>query len=322
MRIIKNNLFLFLLVATIFSCKKDDDSGNGNEQPGLSDILKQENLNLYLESLEKSVLIDSLKKANHTLFAPTDSAILNYISSVGADSLESFQDLVGENRFRQIFQYHWLESKVKAKDLGMGYQKSASFSNQNAKMSLHFLNEDGTVVINKTSEIIDKNIEAENGFIHIINRVLTPPTLQNFLRQNSNLSEFIKLIQLSNSNLEAVLNQTQQGFTVFAPSNSALQNFLQKENYADLKDFVNTVGQDTVQAFLNGHVLEEAVSETELVSGNFKTINGNSIFTALDGDGEISLSETAGGAVLATVSDEGINGVNGGLYILDGVLAP
>lgn len=79
------------------------------------------------------------------------------------------------------------------------------------------------------SEITEGNRFALNGVIHIIDRVLIPPERTTFeiIDAEKNLRIFNKYYKQLNSSFKEILNNPEQGYTIFIPSNRALKTYFQ-----------------------------------------------------------------------------------------------
>ena len=130
------------------------------------------------ESGEFSILIAALQAADpaviqtlsgngqFTVFAPTDAAFVSLLAELGvtADALLSNQDLV-----TQVLLYH----------VARGNRNATSVINSSRIRTLErgFLFQDGGVLTDangRTANIIATDIQASNGVIHVIDRVLLP----------------------------------------------------------------------------------------------------------------------------------------------------
>ena len=130
------------------------------------------------ESGEFSILIAALQAADpaviqtlsgngqFTVFAPTDAAFVSLLAEldVSADALLSNQDLV-----TQVLLYH----------VARGNRNSTSVINSSRIRTLErgFIFQHGGVLTDangRTSNIIATDIQASNGVIHVIDRVLLP----------------------------------------------------------------------------------------------------------------------------------------------------
>ena len=119
-----------------------------------------------LQAADPAVIQTLSGKGQFTVFAPTDAAFVSLLAELGvtADALLSNQDLV-----TQVLLYH----------VARGNRNSTSVINSSRIRTLErgFLFQDGGILTDangRTSNIIATDIQASNGVIHVIDRVLLP----------------------------------------------------------------------------------------------------------------------------------------------------
>ncbi|KAG7356976.1 fasciclin domain containing protein [Nitzschia inconspicua] len=170
------------------------------------------------------------------------------------------------------------------------------------------------VVINESSNVIQADVEADNGLIHVIDQVLLPSWVSNSIVDRatdaSALSTLVELV------VQAQLVDTLSGagpFTVFAPSDDAFSetiNALTSENGVELP-----LDNDLVTTLLTYHVVEGIYPASAIEDGlELVTVQGETITFGLSDGG-------------ATVNGEGIVitdilANNGIVHVIDGVLIP
>lgn len=124
-------------------------------------------LTLLTDALQAAELADVLDgETPYTVFAPTNQA---FEAALGDLDL-SAEELLGDaDTLRSILTYHVVEGTVFAADLSAG-----SVTTLNGA-TLDITTENG-IAINEAS-VITPDIEASNGVIHVIDRVLLPPSV-------------------------------------------------------------------------------------------------------------------------------------------------
>lgn len=116
-------------------------------------------------ALEAAELVEILNGTDvYTVFAPTDEAF----AALPEGTVEAL--LLPENRDQlvQILTYHVVPGRVMSTDLSEGSVMSAEGSPLNVEIG------DAGVSINDAS-VIQADVEASNGVIHVIDQVLLPP---------------------------------------------------------------------------------------------------------------------------------------------------
>ncbi len=174
-----------------------------------------------------------------------------------------------------------------------------------------------TVMINE-STVTTANVEASNGVIHIIDKVLLPPTeeVEEFyfdtvvdiaLSDDDNFS--ILVAALTKADLVGAL-QGEGPFTVFAPTNAAFAALLEALDITAEQ----LLDQPDLDKILLYHVVSGRVLSTDLSEGMTpETLNGETITISLDGGVFINDSEVV-------IAD--LQAANGVVHVIDAVLVP
>jgi transforming growth factor-beta-induced protein len=139
------------------------DSASSNTVAGI--VAKTANLNTLEQALETSDLTDLFADptGEYTLFAPTDEAFAAF------GTLPEGETLV------RVLQYHALSERKGSSDLRAnttGFLDTIEEGNITLKV------ENGKIFLNDTTELVTQDLEASNGVVHIINKVLTIPPSQ------------------------------------------------------------------------------------------------------------------------------------------------
>ena len=130
------------------------------------------NLNTLLSSLESAGLMETLNAEGPiTVFAPTDQAFetLNLELERAGTSL----DAISAERLTDILRYHIVEGEVLADDLIA--QESGTLQTIGGQ-EISFQVMGGQLMLNDAATIRLEDVRATNGVIHIVDRVLLPPT--------------------------------------------------------------------------------------------------------------------------------------------------
>ena len=110
----------------------------------------------------------------YTLFAPNNAAMKVFYQSKGKSSLKEFQ----LDTLKKIAYDHLIKGyMIKSNDFTDGLMPYLTMSDRFVETSSKVENNVFYYYINQTSAVIAKDIEVSNGFIHEINRVLTPSAL-------------------------------------------------------------------------------------------------------------------------------------------------
>lgn len=122
---------------------------------------------ILLELLEESDLAESLDDdVEFTLFAPTDEAFEDLFDELDIDLDELLDDV---ELLMDILLYHMIEDIVESDDLE-DEQEIETLQGGIITVTI----DDESIILNDSAEVLDADIEASNGVIHIIDAVLIP----------------------------------------------------------------------------------------------------------------------------------------------------
>lgn len=110
-----------------------------------------------------------------TVFAPTDQAFEAFAATLpqgGLQKLLSSQDPQIKQLLVKILTYHVIPGKVTSTDLKSGPAKSVEGGTINVKL------DPATGVTVNNAKVVQPDIQASNGVIHVIDQVIIPPDLQ------------------------------------------------------------------------------------------------------------------------------------------------
>lgn len=141
-----------------------------------------------------------------------------------------------------------------------------------------------------------------------------------YMSSREDLSEWVHVLKYSN--LYNAINQAAASYTVFAPTNEAMQRFYQKKGVSSIED----LGVDYARTLVKYHVVADSLDyETFIVGGELpdKTVSGDQLTVIFGKDGE---SGSGLNAVYlngtARVNEMAIRVSNGFVYTLDDALTP
>ncbi|WP_413997027.1 fasciclin domain-containing protein [Maribacter sp. 2307ULW6-5] len=223
-------LFTALLSLLFFlACDDDDDvvivppdSTRNIVQIAQNDA----NLSSLVQALQKAELVGILAGDDvYTVLAPTNDAFDDFLMENGFGTLDD----VPKELLRQVLLNHVVEG-ILLSNADTGYYSTmatADAAPDDGKMALFYNQEDGAV-FNGESEIIGgaANIEASNGYIHLVDEVVSLPTVADFIEADP-LFEVLEdqLDADGQPDFDAILATPVGGdtapFTVFAPVNDA-----------------------------------------------------------------------------------------------------
>lgn len=258
-----------------------------------------------------TVLADETR--SFTVFAPTDRAF----EALGQDTISAL--LNDTDTLSDILLYHVVaDASVDAATAITLAGQSVTMANQDdVALSL-----DGMRLFINNSEVIVTDIAATNGVIHVIDKVLTPPTnmpttddapLANIVGTALAAGNFNTLAAaLEATDLISVLSDETREFTVFAPTDEAFAALGTETINALLAD------PDTLRDILLYHVIADAsVDASTAIS-----LAGSTVTTANSDDIAVSLNEGNLFINISQVTATNIATSNGIIHVIDAVLTP
>lgn len=285
--------------------------GGGDDEPQRNIVEVAQNtpeLSILVEAVVAAGLAPALSTGTLTVFAPTNAAFAALLTELGVTK-EAL--LANKPLLTAVLTYHVLGSTVVRADVPLGKAitplSGGFFKIENAgglKVT------DGR---NRVTNITTTDIQASNGVVHLVDRVLLPAD-KDIVATASALPDFSILVEAVAA---AGLVGTLQGagpFTVFAPTNAAFAALLMelgvtKEALLADKALLTTV--------LTYHVIPSRVLKAEVplntpiatVQGQTLTVNASLVIT----DQRMRQSGIVAADVFAS---------NGVIHVVDKVILP
>lgn len=260
------------------------------QDPSILDIANSnDDFSLLAEAVTQAGLADALDGEDElTVFAPTDAAFQALLDDLGVDLAD-----IDDAELADILTYHALEGEVPSGDVSPGVVTSLD------GRVLLIDDEDGLAV--NGSSIVDTDIEASNGVIHVIDEVIVPPGNLVDVAVENDFTELAGAVE------QADLVDTLSGedhYTVFAPTNEAFEQ---------VSGVVEGLSDAELADVLLYHVVAGAVSSYEVAVGPVET--------ALGVDAEIS---SDGGLFYdgAEIIMTDVVAENGIIHVIDAVVLP
>jgi transforming growth factor-beta-induced protein len=306
----KNNrsIYQLLIVASITlvlgfsSCSKNDDSADMDKPMNIVDIASANpDFSTLVAALTKADLVSSLQgNGPFTVFAPTNAAFTELFADLGVSGLD---DLSAE-ALKPILLYHVLGVKVLSSGLTDGYVNTLSSGPDQTKISLEVNKQN--VKLNGSATITAADFLASNGVIHVLDKVLLPPTIVGLAIDNPAFSILVEAVV--KADLVGTLSGTGP-FTVFAPTNTAFQDLFAALGVSGIADLT----KEQLIPILLYHVVSGNVQSDQLTTGDVSTLNG-------DLSVNVGSSVTLNGTTHVVIAN--VQGTNGVVHAIDKVLLP
>jgi uncharacterized surface protein with fasciclin (FAS1) repeats len=286
--------------------------GGGHDEPQRNIVeLAQANpdLSILVEAVVAAGLAPTLSTGSLTVFAPTNAAFAALLTELGVtkDAL-----LANKTLLTAVLTYHVLGTTVPRASVPLGKAITpvggGFFKVEAAGAGLRIT--DGR---NRTSNITATDIQASNGVVHLVDKVLLPAD-KNIVATASALPDFSILVEAV---VAAGLVPTLQGagpFTVFAPTNAAFAALLTELGVTKQALLANTA---LLTSVLTYHVVPGRVLKADVpVNTAITTVQGQT-FTI---NASLAITDSRGRQSSIVATD--VFTSNGVIHVVDKVLLP
>ena len=305
-----------------------DEARNGNRNI-VEIALSNANFSSLVAAVVKTGLAGALSdpSANLTVFAPTNAAFASLPAPFNnAANINAISDAGQVDFLRNVLLYHVIGAEVFSSQVSNGRSsaptlKPASSSNDN---TLYLSKTIGIIRLNGNSTVILPNVNATNGVVHVINKVLLFPTnnIAEIAITNPGLSSLVAA--LVKTNLAPVFFAAGD-YTVFAPTDAAFSKLPAPFNNASNISSITDASQiAALSNILRYHVFSSRYFNWDLgILSRISTLAdapNNKLTTVLGfntgwvkGDKNNNFSNINPGDILAT---------NGVIHVINDVLLP
>lgn len=299
-------LFVMMFLVSFVTACDDDDDEMSNEPGNIVEIaVSDPQFSTLVAALTKANLVSVLEgDGPFTVFAPTNTAFTALLSDLGVSSLDD----ISADALRPILLNHVVAGDFMSGDLQTGYVPSANESGPDGTAIDLYVEVGSGVFINGDVQVTTANIEAENGVIHVVNKVILPTDVVDIAVDNDNFSSLVGALGAAEGDLVTVL-KGDGPFTIFAPINAA---------FDDIEDVVAGLSEAELAEVLTYHVVAGAnVLSGDLTNGmTVTTLNGT--FTVNISGSTVTLTDESGATVNVIATD--VQGTNGVIHVIDKVL--
>ena len=297
-------VLLIALSLSFTSCDSDDDDMTPEPEKTIVDVAAEAGqFKVLIQAAQKAGLADFLStESNITVFAPTDAAFAALLNDLGASSLDD----IDATTLKNILTYHVVDGVTRSNQLSSGAIPSLN-TNSPDQSALSLLVNVGNDVMINNAKVTSPDVEASNGIIHVIDKVLLPPTIVDLATYSDNFSTLVSAVV--KADLAGALS-AEGPFTVFAPTNDAFAALFAALDISGLDD----VSVEDLTTILTYHVVGDNLLSTEISAGQVAALSGEKI--------EVSLNDGVmlNGTIKVTTTD--IQGTNGVIHVIDAVLVP
>ncbi len=335
-RLSKLVLFSFALAIGFSACQKESLT---EVQPIGSDAVVGDRMNntivdIALANPDFSILVAAVVKTNTvgffgkatlngTVFAPTNAAFAQLPAPFNsANGINSITDPKDIKFLTQVLRYHVVLGRKNAAQLpngGYPTYKTATTPNDNQVFVSRSIAND--VIINGNTKVVAADIQADNGVIHVIDKVLFFPTrdIAQIAIANGGFTALVAALQ--KTGLTNTLMSPTTNVTVFAPTDAAFAQLpAPLNNAANIKGITDAATINTLKTVLLYHLVGGRVFSADLREGiSVPMVAAGNTFITLAGGPKVKGNGNAAGSNIVATDLLARNGV---VHVIDSVLLP
>jgi uncharacterized surface protein with fasciclin (FAS1) repeats len=300
--------FVGLLIGLMGACKKDDVEPTPNTVTDI--VLQDANFSILRAAVEHSGLANALRAGTLTVFAPTNAAF----QASGFADAAAVRALPAAT-VKTVLEYHVLGSRITAAEIPTGINTAVP-----TLSGLNVFVTKGTGVSVNNARVVAADVAAENGVIHVIDKVLMPPT-QNLLQIAQGNPAFTYLVAAatraatSDPTVVSALTSTTSAFTVFAPTNDA---FI-AAGFPTIAS-INAASPALLAAVVLYHVVPGRAFSPTLSAGSVAAAAGGNLTVGLTNG--VTVTGAGNSNQPSRVIQADILATNGVVHVIDRVLLP
>lgn len=312
---------MMMALGLMVSCDDDDDGGQPQDQPEsiAAEVQAAARFSILADALDRTQLLPVLtdESASLTVFAPNNTAFEGAFQALGVADLDGLENAIGNDGLKQVLLYHVLGMEVESMNVTNAYVATQATNADGDNLSL-YTDITAGVQINGSANVVAADIDASNGVIHEIDGVLLPMSIFGLLQVNPDFSSLVTALEAADGALDTLLSDASSGpFTLFAPDDAAFTALLTDLGVNSLNELITAIGgTDVLADILLYHVVPGNITADEVSAGTVTTAEGTA-FT-ISTTGGVSITDGAGGTSNVTQTD--IQGTNGVIHQIDGVL--
>lgn len=311
-----------LLALTLSACALLE----GNElAPTIAEIVVANDATTTLEAAVVQEGLDGALadiSARYTVFAPSDAAFAAFLAELDIDAAA----LLGLPDLSEILLYHVVDGELSAAQVVSSAPGTVTTLQGN---DLDYAVVDGGVQLTdatgRTVNVVDTDINAFNGVIHLIDSVLLPfGTIADIAGASDSTGTLAAAVGAADPIVAETLSDITGTYTVFAPTEEAFAAALDALGITAGELLANTA---LLTDILTYHVLpvelfaEDVLAAVEAGGGTatVTTLQGETIDVTVGDDG-VQLTDAKGVTMNVVTTD--INALNGVIHLIDFVLRP
>lgn len=278
-----------VLLISIGGCINDDNSTSADSNLDLMETIDSyDELTTFSNYADSLNLYSRLSESDtYTFFVPTNDAF--------SELSDGVLDTLSEEQLEEVLAYHIADTTLFSQQLNRRQQL------RSLQGEILFVAVEVNSISVNDGVLVGGDIQATNGVLHAVNTVLFPDAyldVSRIIAKRYDLSTMESAI--GSAELADTLSEnTENGFTVFAPSNSAFEGVSPPDNQEALEDTIRY------------HIIPQKFRADDFESSQMlESLNGQELKVEVN-DTTITVNDS----VTVTLSD--IEGTNGVVHIID-----
>jgi len=289
--------------------------GDSSSSPDVYQAAGANGLTDLVAAIDKAGLKSTLEDGggHYTVFAPTNAAFDAAAAQLGFSSGTAMVAALPSATLASLLQYHVVGQQESSSMLG-GMSSVNTLYTVGGKATALKLSASGGLGITDadltTAHVTQADVGASNGVIHVVDKLLVPPSLLNIVQMASLNADFSTLVSaLKTAGLDTTLSGAGP-YTVFAPTNAA---------FSAIQSTVASLSTPQLTTVLEYHVLAQAVPAASIPFGQSITTVANQDITINAGTTPTITDTTSTRADIVATDVMASNGV---IHVIDKVLIP
>ncbi|MDR2805595.1 MAG: fasciclin domain-containing protein [Dysgonamonadaceae bacterium] len=242
----------------------------------IDEVMEENNLSDFLSIVEKGELRGTIHAyGKYTLFAPTNEAVKSYLQQIEKSGVEA----LSKEEAEAIVKYHLVrvtgsDTTLLTTDFVDGRLPYPNFLRKYLTTKTEAEGSDVFIRVNRQAKIITKDLRASNGYVQIIDNVLTPPvqTVADRIAElpDAEYSLIKTVFNLSGLADSLSVEKTDYWFTFFIQNNEAYQeagiNHIE-DLLAQLRESRPEIEDDTqlIQDYVSYHCINNLMYIADLM---------------------------------------------------------
>ncbi|MFT4094660.1 MAG: fasciclin domain-containing protein [Niabella sp.] len=232
---------LFFLLLAGHSCKREFSGAryDATDEIQIMDYIdSRDDLSTFKELVDYVGQRNLLKTAgNYTLFVPDNNAFAELFKTltVNGKSITAISD-VDADYWLDYFKYHFINEKINSNEFVFGPLPAPTAFN-NKYLIADITDSYNAIYLNNTAKILESNIELSNGYVNVLDNVLTPPvnSVYETLKKSGKYETMLAIID--EAGYTSYLKDSM--ITLLVESDEALaRSDFSKDSVPDLEDWV------------------------------------------------------------------------------------